>query len=70
MTTKTTGSTSTTTSERTPVSELIIAQIKSRTELTRALHSGGLLLATVRQARNRRAVALRGHFQALEGGLR
>lgn len=52
-----------------PLSDLVIAQIKSRDELTKALHSGGLLLAQVRQRRNTRAKAIRKHFVALNGGL-
>lgn len=53
----------------TSLSDLVIDQIKSRDDLTKALHSGGLLLAQVRQRRNNRAKAIRKHFVALNGGL-
>lgn len=55
--------------DKTPLSDLVIDQIKSRDDLTKALHSGGLLLAQVRQRRNNRAKAIRKHFVALNGGL-
>lgn len=52
-----------------PLSDLVIDQIKSRDDLTEAIQSGGLLLAQVRQRRNNRAKAIRKHFVELKGGL-
>jgi hypothetical protein len=51
------------------LSDAIIAQIKSRDQLTKALPSGGSQLAVVRQQRSRRAAFIRGHFKVLKGGL-
>lgn len=53
-----------------PLSDLIIDQIKSRTEFDKALQSGGLSLAMIRQQRQRRADAIREHFKVLKGGLK
>lgn len=50
----------------TPVSELMAAQANSRKDL-RCFK--GLDLALARQLRDRRAKAIRGHFEVLEGGL-
>jgi hypothetical protein len=47
----------------------VIAQIKSRDDLTKALQSGGLSLSLIRQKRSGRAKAIRKHFVVLEGGL-
>lgn len=55
--------------EMTPLSKLLIDQIKSNDDMTKALQSGGFSLAMVCQARNRRAKSIRGHFQLLKGGL-
>lgn len=53
----------------TPLSKLLIAQIKSNDALTKALKIGGHELALVRQQRRNRAKGIRGHFQVLKGGL-
>ena len=49
------------------LSDLLIDQIKSRSDLIKALPTGGFDLSIVRQQRNTRAKAIRGFFKVLKG---